>query len=256
MVRCWKKWKKMQIKGILFDKDGTLIDFNAVWLTAAKEVVRFFIQINGLEYSTEVEKRIYQAIGMEQERVIPNGPLAYQTYYEIGTGICKELQKMQIELDTKLVERQLSVLFESVCARKDFSYHPIVDLKPLFTQLSENGLKIGLATADTKSSVERCFTSLGVLDDFEYLGYDDGTLQPKPAGDMFFAFAKKCSLKPSEILVVGDTKNDMIFAHRYGGIGVGVLSGVSKKQDFGKEADFVVDTVAELPDLLRTQLAS
>lgn len=245
----------MQIKGILFDKDGTLIDFNAVWLTAAKEVVRFFIQINGLEYSTRIEEKIYQAMGVEQERVIPDGPLAYQTYDQIGAGICRELQTLQIALDAELAGRQLSVLFESVCARKDFSYHPIVDLKQLFARLLEKGLKLGLATADTKTSVERCFASLGVLDDFAYLGYDDGVLQPKPAGDMFFAFAKACSLKPSEILVVGDTKNDMIFAHRYGGTGVGVLSGVSKKQDFGKEADFVVDTVADLPKLLCAQLA-
>ena len=41
------------IKGILFDKDGTLIDFFSLWLGAAKAVVIQFLKEN--ELSEEVE---------------------------------------------------------------------------------------------------------------------------------------------------------------------------------------------------------
>ena len=40
------------IKGILFDKDGTLIDFFSLWLGAAKAVVIQFLKEN--ELSEEV----------------------------------------------------------------------------------------------------------------------------------------------------------------------------------------------------------
>ena len=55
---------------------------------------------------------------------------------------------------------------------------------------------------------------------------------------------------PQEILVVGDTKNDMIFAHMCGGTGIGVLSGLAKKEDFAGEADEILTSIGELPAYL------
>ena len=53
----------MQIKGILFDKDGTLIDFQSRWLQAANEVTDLLIRINGLEKSLGKRNFILEAIG-------------------------------------------------------------------------------------------------------------------------------------------------------------------------------------------------
>ena len=36
------------IKGILFDKDGTLVDFFSLWLQAATAVVPVFLRKNGI----------------------------------------------------------------------------------------------------------------------------------------------------------------------------------------------------------------
>lgn len=47
------------IKGILFDKDGTLIDFFSLWLGAAKAVVIQFLKEN--ELSEEVKERVFYA---------------------------------------------------------------------------------------------------------------------------------------------------------------------------------------------------
>lgn len=240
----------MQIKGILFDKDGTLIDFQSLWLQAANEVTDLLIRINGLEKSVKKRNFILRAMGVKDGKVIPDGPLAYQTYAEIGEAIHAALKKQKDEVDPVLLAEQMSVLFESVTARGDFEYREIVPLRPLFDTLHQMKIKIGLATADTDTSVRRCFQKIGILEMFDFLGCDDGKLKPKPEKDMFEKFRGKFAMQPQEILVVGDTKNDMIFAHICGGTGIGVLSGLAKKEDFEGEADEILSSIGELPAYL------
>ena len=42
----------------------------------------------------------------------------------------------------------------------------------------------------------------------------------------------------------------MLFAKQNGGIAIGVLSGVSEEEDFENEADYIIASIHELPELL------
>ena len=61
-----------------------------------------------------------------------------------------------------------------------------------------------------------------------------------------------CIEHSDEIMIVGDTFNDIVFAERCGGIPVAVLSGVSSKQDFKEYPDYILRSVGEIPTLLNT----
>ncbi len=240
----------MGIKGILFDKDGTLLDFHLLWSRSAPVVVDQLIHMNQWD-ETEVDRDfILKAMGVEAERVIPEGALAYMTYSEIGGEISRALSQKKIHKDSVLLGSQLSVLYETVISDKDYSKSVITDLPNLFHQLKGMGLKIGLATADTFHSAQKCFKALNVYESFDFIGSDDGILRPKPKADMFDSFAKKFGFLPEEIAVVGDTPNDMIFAHKCGGTGIGVLSGLSSLKDLEDKADYVISSVKTLPELI------
>lgn len=47
------------IKGILFDKDGTLIDFFSLWLQAATAAIPAFLKLNNLDTSKNCCRRRY-----------------------------------------------------------------------------------------------------------------------------------------------------------------------------------------------------
>ena len=67
----------MRIKGILFDKDGTLIDFFSLWLYAARRVIPEFIRGNNLEEkqnTTELENVLYESIGIFRIKLIQTVP--------------------------------------------------------------------------------------------------------------------------------------------------------------------------------------
>ena len=69
---------------------------------------------------------------------------------------------------------------------------------------------------------------------------------------MFQEFEKQYHLHSDEIMIVGDTFNDVVFAERCGGISVAVLSGVISKQDFNEYPDYILRSVGEIPRLLNT----
>ena len=56
-----------KIKGIIFDKDGTLYDYVQVWAPVIKNVIRtVFISLN-IKDSKEAREHLYQIIGIDNE---------------------------------------------------------------------------------------------------------------------------------------------------------------------------------------------
>lgn len=254
-MRRWKKygseWKISEmVKGILFDKDGTLVDFFSLWLRAATTVVPVFLKKNEIVDSEAMVQLLLRTIGIEKGEVDPKGALAYKSYGEIAGDICKALEEKQIYLSKEEVRKQLEELFNQNVAQSDAQFQLFTDMNALMENLKSRNIVIGLATADTELSAENCLKSIGVKKFFDYIGADDGKRKPKPDKEMFLEFAEQFSLKPEEIAVVGDTYNDMIFARKNGGIAIGVLSGVSEEKDFGSEADYIIASIHELPELL------
>lgn len=238
------------IKGILFDKDGTLVDFFSLWLRAAEAVVPVFLKENQIPVTGEMVQLLLCTMGIERGEVDPKGALAYKSYGEISEDICKALKEKKIILSEEKTRRQLEELFHQNVAQSGVSFRLFTDMSTFMENLKARNIVIGLATADTELSAENCLTSIGIMEYFDYIGADDGKRSPKPDKEMFLEFAEQFSLKPEEIAVVGDTYNDMLFAKKNGGIAIGVLSGVSEEKDFGGEADYIIASIHELPELL------
>lgn len=236
------------VKGILFDKDGTLIDFYELWLGAAKWAVPRMLEEN--DVSRELEQYILETIGVRNEYVDPEGALAYKTYFEIAEDICIALNQKNIQIERHQIREQLEHLFSEYAQSDVAVYKETADLQWLMKELKVRGIRIGLATADTPVSAESCLKKLHIMQYFDYIGADDGKRKPKPEKDMFQEFAGKYQFLPSEIMVTGDTFNDMLFAKRCGGISVAVLSGVSSKKDFETSSDYILRSVGEIPALL------
>ena len=66
-----------------------------------------------------------------------------------------------------------------------------------------------------------------------FWGTDDGTLPVKPDGKLVELAAESWNIKPEELLMVGDTPNDMRFAHNGHAFAIGVLSGTGKDTSYG-----------------------
>ena len=76
---------------------------------------------------------------------------------------------------------------------------------------------------------------------------------PKPSGNMITRFAEITGLPASAIAMVGDNHHDMEEARAGGaGLAIAVLSGNAAREDIAHLADYTIDSVADLPALLRS----
>ena len=76
----------MLIKGILFDKDGTLIDFYEVWGKAAVKVAKRLCDARRMP---ERQRMLLREMGVADGRVDPDGALAWKSY----RGVAEDLQE-------------------------------------------------------------------------------------------------------------------------------------------------------------------
>ncbi len=228
------------IKGILFDKDGTIIDFS-LWRNAAINVVEKLLK----EYNIQDEKLkndLHKSIGITESGVEPFGALAYKSHEHVALELHFILSKYK-NIEFGQFKFHVLELLRSEVLRDDVEFKEVTDLKALFGHLKNNGIKVGIATADSYESAMHMVNKLQHHNYYDFIGSNDGVMKSKPNKDICLKFCHMYGLKPYEVAIVGDSYNDMIFARNSGAIGVGVLSGVSSKINLKDMANIIIPSI-------------
>ncbi|NLK63988.1 MAG: HAD family hydrolase [Tissierellia bacterium] len=233
------------IKGILFDKDGTLIDFS-LWRNAGINTIQTILTEYNLN-DDKLNKELQKAIGIKEKGVEPFGALAYGSHEDLAYELHSILKK-HINIDYDKFETHVVELLRKEVLRDDVEFKEIVNIRKLYEYLNSNNIKMGMATADSKQSAMHLINKLNLHDSFDFIGSYDGTMKMKPHKDMCMRFCSMYNLVPGEVAVVGDSYTDMLFALNSGAIGVGVLSGVSSKINLKDVANVIVPSVESLFD--------
>lgn len=233
----------MPIKGILFDKDGTLLDFHATWIPAFRCAAQAVSREAG---RPELADRLLTVGGYDHasERCMPGLALASGTNLDIAHLWAKECG-----LDDAL---PLLARMEEIFAREAAAHAvPVGDLAPLFARLTARGLRLGIATMDSEALAHASVSRLAIDGFLSFVcGYDSG-FGVKPGPGMVTAFCEQVSLAPAEVLVVGDTLHDLHMGRAAGaGLVVGVLSGTGNRELFESHCDHVVENVLALESLI------
>jgi phosphoglycolate phosphatase len=234
------------IKGILFDKDGTLVDFHATWEPAYRRGAELFAGGD-----PDLTDRLLVAGGWDTEtgRVAEGSILAAGTNAEIAEAWLAALPPgRNPDIGDADPEDFIEAVFNAETAK---SAQPVTDLVALFSRLQERGLVLGLATNDSHDGALATLEPFGILDRLTFVaGYDSGH-GGKPGPGMVDGFCAQTGLPPGAVMVVGDNLHDMEMGRSGGaGVVVGVLSGSSGLETLSSAADWVIDSIAELEDLL------
>ncbi len=232
----------MAIKGILFDKDGTLIEVNGTWVPLYKHMLATEFGHDEAEISELLARTGYLA---DINSVRAGSVMAGGTTREIAAIWWPELSD---------VERGNRVYhIDNVIGPQAKSFvKPLMDLRPVFDELHEMGMVLGVGTNDGEASGRAHMVHLGVDHYFKIILGSDSVAIPKPSGQMVARFSEVTGLAPHEIAMVGDNSHDMEEARQGGAMAIAVLSGNAAHEDIAHLADHTLQSVAEIPALLRS----
>ena len=228
------------VAGILFDKDGTLIDYEATWGAANWRAAYFFA-----DGCKDLAEALMEAGGWDRETgtTKPGSPLVVDTIEEIA-----EVWTAVLPPHKRDVEAMKSLLY--VMMTTDLTAEPLTDLHALFDGLRGMGLRLGVATNDTEAGALATLEPLDVVRKLDFIaGYDSGH-GAKPAPGMVLAFADHIEAAPARVVMVGDNVHDLESGRSAGAITVGVLTGNTPRDSLEPLADHILDNVSGLMALL------
>ena len=229
------------IELVVFDKDGTLIDFHAMWGGWALELGR------RLDGSTRrpVAGDVFAAIGFDpgDGRVRAGAPLAVATMGEIQEVIAAVVRRWcpSVAAARRAVE---TAWFEPDPVATAV---PMADLLRLFGALRAGGLMIAVATTDDRAPTEATLRGLGIRGEVSAIACGDDGVGVKPDPAMLLALCATVGIPPERTAIVGDTPADLAMGRSAGaGRVIGVLSGVGSREDLEPLADAVLESVGDL----------
>jgi len=231
------------LRAILFDKDGTLIDFDATWGPAAYEVMR---ELAGDDEQAFVDLVRVSEYVLEERRFLPTSPLVAGSSASYGPLWAQALNR----LPSADFYRHMDELFGYWGLR---SLAPIGRPAELAGALAERGFRLGIATNDAESSGRAQAEALGLMAHIDFIaGYDSG-FGGKPHPGMVLAFAAHCAVQPHEVALVGDSLHDLEAARAAGALSIAVLTGPlgpGARAELEPYADHVIASIDHLPALL------
>jgi len=225
------------IRAILFDKDGTLVDFQRSFGPAVHEVMLHLAGGDRAAYHRLAEvSRFVEA----DRRFMPDSPLIAEPTGVYGALWAAALGRPANAAFFAEIDRLLGDATTRHLAA-------IGDPRALLTILAARGYRLGLLTNDAEMTARAHLRKLGLDDVLEFVaGYDSG-FGAKPDAGPVVAFARAVGVPVSETAVVGDSLLDLAAARAAGAIAIGVLTGPASSAVLAPHADALLDSPAELP---------
>ena len=232
---------------IIFDKDGTLIDFDAFWVSVSINAIKYVLKELGREDIPVGEA--LSAIGVEDGVTDIDGALCKGTYFEIAEIIYGVIASHGCDTEREAVIK-LIIDGYNICADTGVVEPTCEGIVPYLNELKANGIRLALVTTDNPYITEICLKKLGAYELFDRIYADDGEHPTKP--DPYYAneLMREFCVRGENMIMVGDTMTDVRFAKNAGIYAVSVAPRKESAIRLAPHTDKVIDKITDLAEII------
>jgi phosphoglycolate phosphatase len=226
---------------LVFDKDGTLIEFHLMWGGWVDALASRLEAAAGLA----LREGLYALLGVELETgvVHAHGLLAATPMSRIREAVVAFLADAGASRDLAeaAVDRAWDAPDPVALAR------PVTNLGALLARLRTRVPLFAVATSDDRDPTIRTLESLGIAGEFADLACADDGIPNKPAPDPVLRLCERLGVPPGRTAVVGDSPADLRMG-RAAGVArtIAVLTGVGDVATLEPLADVVLPSIENL----------
>lgn len=230
----------MNIRGVIFDKDGTLFDFQSTWGIWTAQVLA---RIAGSDEA--LLQQLAEALGYDTQtrRVQPGSVIVAATPMDIAAVVKDCIPALsQTQICDWLNEEA-----------KTAPQVLVTDLHQLIAELRRINLGLCVMTNDAEAPARAHLASVQALDLFDFVIGSDSGFGAKPQAAPLLALADKMEIPAAACVMVGDSTHDLRAGRAAGMRAVAVLTGLAEADELAPLADAVLPDVSHLPAWISAQ---
>ncbi|MBY7144652.1 HAD-IA family hydrolase [Virgibacillus sp. NKC19-3] len=227
-----------EIDCILFDKDGTIIDFT-LWVHWAEA----FIDLIDDQVSCN-KGLLARSLGFSYENRSwdPKGPLAIGSLQDLLSILSLGLYQQGVPWNQayQVVNDAHQALEESFPIHNHVK--PIKGLIHFLEQAKKHGMKMGIVTSDNYEKAVQHLNALGITDYFLTIVGHDLVQRGKPYPEMVDYACEQLHVDPRKTLIIGDSNGDMMLGKNSGvKIRIGIVSVPAMQTGHLQDADYIIN---------------
>lgn len=220
----------MKIKAVIFDLDGTLINFNLDYRAVRIDVRNFLIKIGIAPSILSKDESIFEMLKKARVFMKDKG---------------KSEQEIKITFSKAL---NIAEKYEFEAAK---TTNLLLGVMETLKALRNMNLKIGLCTINSERSTKYILNHFKIADFFDALTPRDRVEYVKPNVEHLKATLKVLKINPEEAILVGDGVSDMKCAKELKVIAVCLPSSASTLEELIKGgANYLITSLSDLPTLI------
>jgi HAD superfamily hydrolase (TIGR01549 family) len=237
--------KPIECELVVFDKDGTLVDYREVDLELARARRKSIEKIGGNAVADLWERAV--GVDLKKKTMDFRGPLGTLPAREelLVAAAAFYMKGHPWEEARELAGKAYDDAYEGM--KSPYGSVLLEGVVKSLRKMKDHGLKLAIASTYAHRRTVESMKTLRVASLFDMIVGPEDVARGKPSTDMIFEVLKETECRADEAVMVGDSVSDMKMGKNARvKASIGVLTGVDGTKELEKFADVVIDSVASL----------